>query len=258
VDGDDSTLTGLGPHDGIVESQWAEDNGVEVGDTFTVRSVDGSEREVEVVGSVRDRVQLLVSNVALPLETLRTEFDARSDFADLVGFSSGADFDETRTAVDDLLSERFPQTEARSQSEYKQEQEDSINQLLALIYVLLALSVIVSLFGVVNTLVLTIYERTREIGMLRAIGSSRSQIRRMVRYESLITAMIGAIIGLVIGLLVAVAAVEALKDDGFVLGIPVVGLIAVLVVAAIAGVIAGIWPARRAAKIEVMEALQYE
>ena len=95
---------------------------------------------------------------------------------------------------------------------------------------LLALSVIVSLFGVVNTLVLTIYERTREIGMLRAIGASKSQIRRMVRYESLITAMIGAIIGAVIGLLVAIAAVEALKDDGLVLGIPVVGIIIVLIV----------------------------
>ncbi len=169
-----------------------------------------------------------------------------------------ADFETTRTAVDDLLADRFPQTEARSQSEYKEEQEDSINQLLGLIYVLLALSVIVSLFGVVNTLVLTIYERTREIGMLRAIGSSRSQIRRMVRYESLITAMIGAIIGAVIGLAVAIAAVEALKDDGFVLGVPIVGIIFVLVAAGVAGVIAGIWPARRAAKIEVMEALQYE
>ncbi len=123
---------------------------------------------------------------------------------------------------------------------------------------LLALSVIVSLFGVVNTLVLTIYERTREIGMLRAIGASKSQIRRMVRYESLITAMIGALIGAVIGLLIAVAAVEALKDDGLVLGIPVVGIVFVLIAAGIAGVIAGIWPARRASKIEVMEALQYE
>jgi putative ABC transport system permease protein len=94
--------------------------------------------------------------------------------------------------------------------------------------------------------------------MLRAIGSSRSQIRRMIRYESFITAMIGALIGAVIGLVVAIAAVEALKDDGLVLGVPVAGIIVVLVVAGIAGVIAGVWPARRASKIEVMEALQYE
>jgi putative ABC transport system permease protein len=257
-DGSDETLTSLGPDQAIVESKWAEDNGVSVGDELTLTPAAGRPVSVKVVGSVRDRVQLLVPAVAVPLETVRSLFAARQDFADLVGFTPGADFDATRERIDALLSDRFPQAEARSQAEYKQEQEDAVNQLLGLIYVLLALSVIISLFGVVNTLVLTIYERTREIGMLRAIGASRSQIRRMVRYESLITALIGAIIGAVIGLLVAIAAVEALKEDGLVLGVPVGAIIAVLVVAGIAGVIAGIWPARRASKIEVMEALQYE
>ena len=258
VDGDDATLTGLGADQAIVESKWAEDNGVSVGDTVTLKTTTGEEIPVRVEGSIRDRVQLLVSSIALPIDTLRERFDARQDFADLVGFASGADAEATRDRVDRLIESRFPQAEARNQQEFKQQQEEGINQLLALIYVLLALSVIVSLFGVVNTLVLTIYERTREIGMLRAIGASKSQIRRMVRYESLITAMIGALIGAVIGLLIAVAAVEALKDDGLVLGIPVVGIVFVLIAAGIAGVIAGIWPARRASKIEVMEALQYE
>ena len=124
---------------------------------------------------------------------------------------------------------------------------------------LLALSVIISLFGVVNTLVLTIYERTREIGMLRAIGASRSQIRRMVRYESLITAMIGAIIGAVLGLAIGIAAVQALQGRGPRARHPVrSAIVVVLILAGIAGVLAGIWPARRASKIEVMEALQYE
>jgi putative ABC transport system permease protein len=258
VDGSDETLTGLTPDEAIVESKWAEDNGVAVGDELTLRTATGEDVTVRIVGSVRDRVQLLVSTVALPIATVRDRFDARQDLADLIGFTPAADSGATRERIDELLEDRFPQAQAQDQQELKQQQEDGINQLLALIYVLLALSVIVSLFGVVNTLVLTIYERTREIGMLRAIGASRSQIRRMVRYESLITAMIGAIIGSVIGLLVAVAAVEALKDDGLVLGIPVVGIIIVLLASGVAGVIAGIWPARRASKIEVMEALQYE
>ncbi|KAA0273923.1 MAG: ABC transporter permease [Acidobacteria bacterium] len=258
VEGDDATLTGLGADEAIAESQWAGENGVEVGDTLTVRSVTGEETRVRVVGSVRDRVQLLVSTLALPIDTVRRRLDARQDFADLVGFAAGADPDATGDRVEELLADRFPQAEARDQQQFKQEQEDQINQLLALIYVLLALSVLVSLFGVVNTLVLTIYERTREIGMLRAIGASRSQIRRMVRYESLITAMIGALIGAVIGLAIAIAAVEALEDEGLVLGVPVAGILLVLILAGVAGVIAGVWPARRASRIEVMEALQYE
>jgi putative ABC transport system permease protein len=116
----------------------------------------------------------------------------------------------------------------------------------------------VSLFGIVNTLVLTIHERTRELGMLRAIGASKRQMRRLIRYESLITALIGAIIGAVLGLLIAIVAVEALKDKGFVLSIPVVLLIVVLVMAGVAGILAAVLPARRAARVNVIEALQYE
>ncbi len=258
TEGSDETLETLGPGEAIVESKWADDNGVEVGETLTLTAASGEQVEVRVEGAIRDRVALIVSSVALPIETLRMKFDARQDFADLVAFAPGVDFDQTRERVDRLLADRFPQVDARSQQEFKQQQEDSINQVLALIYALLALSVIVSLFGVVNTLVLTIYERTREIGMLRAIGASKSQIRRMIRYESLITAMIGAIIGAAIGVGVAIAAVQALREDGLVLGVPVVGILVVLVLSGIAGILAGIWPARRAAKIEVIQALHYE
>lgn len=258
VDGSDETLAGLGAEGAIVEEQFAADNGIEVGDEIDVVAADGEQLTATVEGSVRDQVQLLVPSLALPIDTVRERFDARQDFVVLVGFAEGADFEATSAAVDELVAERFPQAEASNQEQLKDQQRDSINQLLGLIYVLLALSVIVSLFGVVNTLVLTIYERTREIGMLRAIGASRSQIRRMVRYESLITAMIGAIIGAVLGVAIAAAAVQALADEGLVLSIPVVGIVVVVFLAGVAGIIAGIWPARRASKIEVMEALQYE
>ncbi|MBA2523112.1 MAG: FtsX-like permease family protein, partial [Solirubrobacterales bacterium] len=195
VDGSDATLEGLAPDEAIAESQWAADNDVSVGDQLMLTSQGGEEMAVTIAGTARDQVQLLVPTLALPIKTLRSTFLANQDFVDLVGFAPGADSDATSTAVDDLIEKRFPQTQAQSQTELKDQQKSQVNQLLSIIYVLLALSVLISLFGVVNTLVLTIYERTREIGMLRAIGASRSQVRRMVRYESLITAMIGAIIG---------------------------------------------------------------
>ncbi len=258
TDGSDATLAELGTNGALVEANWAEENNVAVGDQLTLLTPSGSEVEVEVKGSVRDRVALLVDSIALPVPLLRDKFDVRQDFLVLTKFDGGATFDATDARVKSLLQSEFPNAEARSQQQVKDDQEDQVNGLVYLIYVLLTLSVILSLVGVVNTLVLTVLERKRELGMLRAIGASRSQIRRMVRYESVITAMIGAIVGATIGIAVGFAAVKALADDGLILSFPIAGIITVLVLAAIAGVVAGIWPARRASRIEVMEALQYE
>ena len=133
-----------------------------------------------------------------------------------------------------------------------------LNQLLGIIYALLLLSVIVSLFGIVNTLALTIHERTRELGLLRAVGTSRRQVRRMVRYEAVITALIGALLGLVLGVLFAVLVSRPLADEGFTLSIPFGQLVGLLVLAALAGVLAAIGPARRASRQDVLEALAYE
>ena len=117
---------------------------------------------------------------------------------------------------------------------------------------------IVSLFGIVNTLALSIHERTRELGLLRAVGTSRRQVRRIVRYEAVITALIGAVLGAVLGVVFAVIVSRPLADEGFTLSIPVGTLIVLLVLAVIAGVVAAIGPARRASRLDVLEALAYE
>ena len=117
---------------------------------------------------------------------------------------------------------------------------------------------IISLFGIANTLALSIHERTRELGMLRAIGMSRRQVRTMIRYEAVITALIGAILGMVLGVVFAALIAQPLKDEGFVLSYPIGSLAVLLVFAAIAGVLAAIVPARRASKLDVLESLQYE
>jgi putative ABC transport system permease protein len=128
---------------------------------------------------------------------------------------------------------------------------------LAIFYVLLALAVIVSLFGIVNTLVLSTFERTRELGMLRAVGMTRRQMRRMVRHESVITALLGALSGIAVGLGLAAIVVGAFGDAGLAWTVPAGSLVAFVVVAIVAGVLAAIAPARRAAKMSPMEALAY-
>jgi putative ABC transport system permease protein len=133
-----------------------------------------------------------------------------------------------------------------------------MNSLLNLLYVLLALSVVISLFGMINTLVLSVYERTRELGMLRAVGMSRRQVKRMVRNESVITALIGAGLGLPIGLLLAAVVVHGMDRLGVTYAVSIPSLVVFTVVAIVAGYLASIAPARRASKLNVLEALQYE
>src|ERR1044072_2936256 len=130
--------------------------------------------------------------------------------------------------------------------------------MLKMIYVLLGFSVLVSLFGMVNTLVLAVYERTRELGMLRAVGMTRRQARRMIRQESVITALIGAALGIPLGIFLAALITQAMSKYGVTMSLPVTELVVFTAVAIIAGVLAAIIPARRASRIDVLAALQYE
>jgi putative ABC transport system permease protein len=158
-------------------------------------------------------------------------------------------------ALDRTLKD-FPNAKAATRQKFIDNQISGLSSVLNILYVLLALSVVVSLFGIVNTLVLTVFERTREIGMLRAIGMTRRQVRRMIRHESVITALIGAAIGIALGIILAVLLIA--RVDFIVLSIPLVQLVAFAIAAIFVGIIAAIFPARRAARLNVLEALQYE
>jgi putative ABC transport system permease protein len=152
----------------------------------------------------------------------------------------------------------FADAKVQTHSEFKANFEKPLNSIIRLLYVLLALSVIVSLFGIVNTLVLTVYERTREIGMLRAVGLTRRQTRRMIRYESIVTSLMGAALGIVVGFFLSILVTHALSSEGIVFAVPYVSLVYFVIAAIIVGVLAAIWPARRAANLNVLQALQYE
>jgi putative ABC transport system permease protein len=248
-------LSALGPGGVVVGKTYAKDHGIKVGQTLQVQSPTTRTVPLRVTGIAEDRGQLL-SPLTIPNASATRDFSSDKDGFALVGFAPGTDAKAVKQAVDARLSADFPQVEALTESEFKGNQADQINQLLGLIYALLALAIVVSLFGIVNTLVLSITERTRELGMLRAIGTSRRQVRRMIRYEAVITALIGGVLGLVLGVVLAILVTQPL--DGFKLSIPVPSLFLVLVLSAVAGVLAAVLPARRASRLDVLDALAYE
>jgi ABC-type antimicrobial peptide transport system permease subunit len=150
----------------------------------------------------------------------------------------------------------FPEAKIATESQFKKNQEQGIDSLVKLLYVLLSLSIVISLFGIVNTLVLTVFERTRELGMLRAVGMTRRQVRALIRYESVVTSLIGAALAIPLGVLLALMVGYAIQYAAFT--VPWVTLVVFVIVAIVAGLIAAILPARRAGRLNVLAALQYE
>ena len=256
--GSDATLLALGNTGTVLTKGYASSKHLKVGQTISVLTPSNKHVSLTVRGIANDNARLL-GNLTISLPLARAAFGQREDALNFVSYAPGATNEQVQPAVNKLLASYFPQARSRTAAQFKQDQSNQINTLLALIYVLLALSVIVSLFGIVNTLILSIYERTRELGMMRAVGTSRRQVRQMIRYESVITSLIGGVFGLVIGIVGAILVVTlALSDSGYVLSIPVGTLVVLLVVAALAGLLAAQLPARRAARLDMLRALASE
>jgi putative ABC transport system permease protein len=158
----------------------------------------------------------------------------------------------------DRAAQRFGGIKAENKAQFKASELAQFNQTLGLMYVLLLFAVIIALIGIVNTLALSIHERTREIGLLRAVGMTRVQLRRMIRDEAVIVAVFGSLLGLVIGIGFGGAIVQSLHDQGIALTVPVGQLVVFLILAGLAGLLAGWIPARRAGRLDVLHAIDAE
>jgi putative ABC transport system permease protein len=204
------------------------------------------------------------SGSGLPVEWLVTQDTlARGGLTPLdsmlfVTKTPDATVEELRKGIDAITAD-LPTVTLKDPQEFADEQKDQINQFLSLIYGLLALSVLIALLGVVNTLALSVIERTREVGLLRAIGVSRGQLRTMIRLESMVIAIFGALLGVAIGVAFGVSLISTLEDEGLTeLVVPVVPLVGFVVGAALLGVLAAVFPARRAARLDVLRAITAE
>jgi putative ABC transport system permease protein len=250
-------LRGLQDNQAILSDGFASDHGLEVGDSFRLLTQTSKRPSFEVVGEFASKLGVFGS-VLITQRALATQFSQTEDTIDFITTAPDADAAKVQALLTKGVELAFPTAEVLNQQELKESREEQVNQLVGLIFALLGMAVLISLFGIANTLALSIHERTRELGMVRAIGMSRRQVRTMIRYEAVITALIGAILGMVLGLVFAALIAQPLKDEGFTLSYPI-GLLALLLVfAALAGVISAIAPARRASRLDVLESLQYE
>jgi putative ABC transport system permease protein len=252
--GSQDTLGTLSGSGAIVDDSFANSHHLRLGDRFAVTLADG--RSIALVVRAIDLPPkwgaLGLGPITISATAFRATFPRASDRLIFV---------EAHGAAQASLQARlsgFPGVRAYTRSAFAAKQLSWVSQMLGVIYVLLALAVIVSLFGIVNTLALSVFERTRELGMLRAIGMTRRQVRRMIRHESVITALLGVALGIAVGLFLGAMVTSALSNQGLQFAVPIGSLVVFVVIAVIAGMVAAIAPARRASRLHPLTALAYE
>ena len=239
----------------LVDDHRAEENGWKVGDRVDVTFGRTGKQELVVGGTYADNQ--IAGPYLISLDTYEQNYTQKLDQVVAMTVQPDADVDTVRADIQQAAG--ASNLEVRDQSEFKDEQRKQINQLLGFILVLLALAVLIAALGIVNTLALSVIERTREIGLLRAVGMGRRGIRQMVRLESVLIAIFGTLLGLALGVALGSALVTALSGEGLdQLVIPYGQLALYLVAGALIGVVAAVWPARRAAKLDVLQAIYME
>lgn len=239
-----------------LEASSAEADGLHIGDTVTMRFADSGKQALRVAALYENND--LVGNAFVSLATLEANVADQFDTQIYVSIADGVSPEAARAAIERVAAD-FANAKVNDRTEFKQSIASQVNQILGLIYVMLGLAVVIALIGIANTLVLSVLERTHELGLLRAVGMTRDQLRESVRWESVLIACFGALLGLAIGLVFGWALVQALADEGIdQLAIPLRQLLTIAAVAGLVGVIAAVIPARRAARLDVLAAISTE
>jgi putative ABC transport system permease protein len=256
LDASDGAVAALAePNTVIVSTAYLEDNGYRVGDTLTIEYLTTGTVATTIVGVFEASD---FSDLGISTDTYVSNFRYEGDAVIFANAAEGVTVDEAQEAVAPTVAS-YGNVKAQTKSDIVTEAEAQIDQALVLFTGLLLFAVIIAILGITNTLTLSVYERTQEIGLLRAVGMTRRQVRRMVRWEAVIVATFGALLGVGIGIILGWAVVRALADEGLgAFSIPAGQVILALVLAAIAGVFAAIWPARKASRMNILDAISSE
>ncbi len=241
----------------MVARRLADKDHLSLGDRVRA-SVPGGTRSYRVVAIYEDNNPVLFFSMTTDLATLADAGFPRADNYLMVTGAPGADLAALKATIEQQTA-ALPTVTVKDQAGYAAEQRGPIDQMLRLIYALLGLALVIAVLGIVNTLALSVIERTREVGLLRSIGMSRAQLRRMVRLEAVGIALLGAVLGVGMGIVFGVALMVSLRDQGLeVIHIPTVQLVAFVVTSGVLGVLAAVVPARRAARLDVLRAISTE
>lgn len=251
------SLDALAPGSMLVSTAAADDLGVGVGDTVTVTFPETGATEMRVAGTF-GKGSLINATYVITMPDFTANVTSSLDGAILLNSAPGADPVQAKAAIEDALAD-YPNVTVNDPEDITQKAQDSVNQLLGIVTALLLLAVLVAILGIVNTLVLSVVERTRELGLLRAVGATRRQLRTVVRRESVLMSVLGAVVGIALGTVSGVALSRALVAEGITaVAVPTATLAAYLVIAAAIGVLAAIGPARRASRVDVLKTITAE
>jgi putative ABC transport system permease protein len=237
-----------------VDEDTAKSDHLSVGSTLTVESRNGTKGTFKIAGIVKK--SNLVSGLLTSPQGLVPLADNKGIAFMFVVTDPKANLNTVQDAVQKVAEAANPLASVQSNQEVIDDISGQINSVVYPLYALLAVIVVISIVGIINTLLLSVFERTREIGLLRAVGTTRRQVRRMVRYESVITSVIGATLGVVVGVVFGGMVIYRIDEIPF--AFPTGQIIVFFIVAIIAGILAAILPARRASRLDVLQALQYE